>query len=154
VDSFANWIVPVDLGVSSVSHLKVKKNCQRTYGDDFLQGWAGDVPTREELVNAAHSRWGFAANKGNAREGSLWCTGTNCFLPLLSYRFPSGLPARPIQHALKIGFRPNKAANFLARHFRRLVYLGHFPIRLRGLNYFLGNTSHGYRSKCQVYTVP
>jgi len=55
---FVNWVVPVDLGVSFVGFLEAEKNCRRMYGDDLLQGWAGDVPTQEEFVIAARFRWG------------------------------------------------------------------------------------------------
>jgi len=127
VDSLVNWIVLVDLEVSFGGFLGPKKNCRRVYGDDFLQGWAADAPTQAEFIAAARSRWGFVAKEEAAYEGSLWCTDTQRSLPFLSYRFPNGLPARPIQDALKIGLCPKKAANSLASQFRRIVYLDHFP---------------------------
>jgi len=126
VDSLVNWMVLVDLEVCMGGPGAPNRNRRAVYGDDFVQGYSSDPFERGAFVGLAFSRWGFVAKPGSANEGSFSATDTRTSLPFLSYRFPLGLPARPVEDALQLALVPYRARVSLSGQFSRGVYLDHF----------------------------
>jgi len=122
IDSLANWLVLVDMEIAIGGPGSVKRNARRTYGDDFLQAIRDDPPTKDEYVELALFRWGFVAKPSAAQEGPLSTTECRSSLPFLSYRFPCGLPARPIEDAIKLALLPKKARFTYGQQWQRVVF--------------------------------
>jgi len=136
VDSIVNWLVLVDLEVTMEGPRAPRQNVRRVYGDDFVQGYKGLPLAKEEFIALAFSRWGFVAKPGSAYEGQFSTTDTRTSLPFLSYRFPLGLPARPVEDALQLSLIPYKFRGSLSGQMSRAVYLDHFsPFDLETADY-------------------
>jgi hypothetical protein len=126
VDSIVNWLVLVDLEITFGGVSAPSRCVRRVYGDDFLQAWGVDAPDKHQFISVAKKRWGFVAKERAAFEGNFATTDVELALPFLSYRFPCGLPARPVADALKIALLPKKPRDSLSAQFARVIYLDHF----------------------------
>jgi hypothetical protein len=126
IDSLANWLVLVDLEICSGGLSAPRRNRRRVYGDDFAIAFHAESLSKESFIDLAFRRWGFVAKESAALEGVAVATTADASLPFLSFRFPNGLPARPIQDALKIGLLPQKARFTYSAQAARTMYLDHF----------------------------
>jgi len=126
VDSIVNWLVLVDLEVTMGGLGAPRKNSRVVYGDDFVQAFRAPCFEKGPYIELARRRWGFVAKPSAAYEGWVSTTESESSLPFLSYRFPLGLPARPVVDALKIGLLPKRPRDSYVDQMRRVIYLDHF----------------------------
>ncbi|AXR76113.1 RNA-dependent RNA polymerase [Ustilaginoidea virens nonsegmented virus 2] len=126
IDSLVNWLVITDLEICMGGLSAPTKNRRRVYGDDFMQAFFAPCLERDAYIALAFERWGFVAKPSAALEGVACANTADASLPFLSFRFPFGLPARPIQDALKIGLLPQKARYSYSAQAARVCYLDHF----------------------------
>lgn len=126
VDSIVNWLVIVDLEICGGGLSAPRINRRRVYGDDFAQAFFTRSMSKENYIRLAYNKWGFVAKMSAAHEGVAVTTTADTSLPFLSFRFPNGLPARPIQDALKLALVPYKARFGYTQQSTRRMYLDHF----------------------------
>jgi hypothetical protein len=127
IGSIVNWLVLVDLEIQAGGTKSVRANRRLVYGDDFLQGFAGDAPPKSEYIALAYERWGFVAKPHAAHEGVLCTASVDTSLPFLQTSFPHGLPARPVGDAVRLGLMARKPRDRYGAQLQRAMYLDHFP---------------------------
>nr|UJH94049.1 RdRp [Nigrospora oryzae unassigned RNA virus 1]UWU44372.1 RdRp [Nigrospora oryzae unassigned RNA virus 1] len=127
LDSIVNWLVLVDLENQFVGRDGVKQNERLVYGDDFVQGWHHGAPASDVYVDYARRRWGFIAKPKAIKEGFFSCGSTEDSLPFLSVRYPNGLPARPMEDAVRLALLPKRERYTWGGQCLRSSYLSHFP---------------------------
>lgn len=127
LDSVCNWLVLVDLELQFCNKKDVLKNRRSVYGDDFVQGWGVPAPHETVFRSLAYSRWGFIAKPSAVQEGPFVAETVGSSLPFLSFRFPHGLPARPMADALRLGLLPKKPRQTVYTQAQRVSYVSHFP---------------------------
>nr|AOO52902.1 putative RNA-dependent RNA polymerase [Purpureocillium lilacinum nonsegmented virus 1] len=126
IDSLVNWLVIVDLEICGGGPQAPRINRRRVYGDDFAQAFYSRCMSKESYIRLAYNKWGFVAKESAALEGVAITTTADTSLPFLSFRFPNGLPARPVDDAIKIGLLPQKARFGYSQQAARVMYLDHF----------------------------
>jgi hypothetical protein len=126
IDSLANWLVLIDLEICSGGLSAPRRNRRRVYGDDFAIAFHAEALEKRDFIGLAFRRWGFVAKESAAHEGVVSAVESSASLPFLSFRFPLGLPARPVEDAIKIGLLPQKARFSYSQQAARVMYLDHF----------------------------